>query len=63
MDSKQLTEMKMHDKIEVSSFLDVVRVPGGWIYLTWLNDHVTSSVFVPWDIELSEPVTELPRAG
>lgn len=46
---ERLMNMKVHDKIELSLFIEVTRVIGGWIYHVWDNKvgsrHLP--VFVP----------------
>lgn len=51
MDMKDLLEMKLHDEIEPWKGFRIVRVPGGWLYLTD-NEQAgghwqTSQSFVP----------------
>ena len=54
----ELYEMKLHEEISIYSGLNVMRVPGGWIYKSF-NEQVggawsESSVFVPFDNEFCE---------
>ena len=43
--------MQLHDEITIHNLLNVIRVPGGWIYqsLSNNNSQSISSVFVPYD--------------
>jgi hypothetical protein len=44
---KRIYEMKLHETEEVSDYLQIIRLPGGWIY----NFKRGSEVFVPFDDE------------
>ena len=50
---KAMYAMKMHDQIELWNGLDILRVPGGWIYITSSENgtggYDMSSCFVPYD--------------
>ena len=43
--SKNVFNMKLHEKIMIDENIGVLCVPGGWIYIFLKNN---SSVFVPW---------------
>jgi hypothetical protein len=55
-------EMKLHEEFYIDSCIRVLRVPGGWIYITKREtsfDHKSvalSSVFVPYNNEFQEGV-------
>jgi hypothetical protein len=42
----QIYKLKLHESMSLNSRIDVLRVPGGWVYKT-----MQGSVFVPWDNE------------
>lgn len=51
---KKLLAMELHEDIEISGYLNVIKVPGGWIYRFFnekegLNEQpdFQSAVFVP----------------
>lgn len=44
---QRMHEMKLHETEEVSEYVQIIRVPGGWIY----NFKRGSEVFVPLDNE------------
>lgn len=53
-----LYEMKMHDikapDVNGGMTISILRVPGGWIYTTYMKTmggYIPSSVFVPYDSE------------
>jgi len=46
-DMKDVYELEMHEAVNVSEFVQVVRVPGGWIY----NFKKGGEVFVPYNNE------------
>lgn len=47
MEDKDLYSMKLHDIISVKgTTLQILRVPGGWIYINTNTGHQT---FVPFD--------------
>lgn len=43
----RIYEMKLHETEEVSEYLQIIRVAGGWIY----NFKKGSEIFVPFDNE------------
>jgi len=43
----RIYEMKLHETEEVSEYLQIIRVAGGWIY----NFKSGSEIFVPFDNE------------
>lgn len=44
----ELYNMKLHDK-KISPEINILRVPGGWIYTIYDCEDKISSVFVPFD--------------
>ncbi len=50
---KELYDMKLHDLMKPYPWIDVTRVPGGWIYTTTFNE-ATSQCFVPFNREFDE---------
>ena len=45
----EIYNMKLHDVITIGDY-DIVRVPGGWIYVMFDKKYMQkSSVFVPYD--------------
>ena len=46
MKEKTVWDLEIHEKLKVNNTVDVLRVPGGWIY-AWYNTHV----FVPYTSE------------
>jgi hypothetical protein len=56
-DSKDLYSMKLHESISINTVLDIVRVPGGWIYRTGIdngNGYDLSQSFVPYHNEFDD---------
>jgi len=54
----ELYEMKLHDTLEPFpgqhvSIISIVRVPGGWVYNTLMNEDSNASVFVPFSNEFN----------
>lgn len=50
-------EMKLHDVLHptISANVEIIRVSGGWIYLTYSDGgSATTSVFVPYSNELED---------
>jgi hypothetical protein len=49
---KQLLNLQMHQRMDVSSYTEVMRVPGGFLYLTILHEYSKklgfASSFVPY---------------
>ena len=45
---EEIYKLKLHESVALNSFMDVIRVPGGWIYDYHVND-VYSTVFVPFN--------------
>lgn len=49
---KQLLNLQMHQRMDVSSYTEVMRVPGGFLYITILFENAkkigTASSFVPY---------------
>lgn len=43
--------LKLHEVAVINSELHVIRVPGGWIYESFINDKSISSVFIPFNNE------------
>lgn len=46
----KIYKMKLHEDMNISSTLNVVKVPGGWIYESFSEDngvYRVSSTFVP----------------
>jgi len=43
----RIYEMKLHETEEVSEYLQIIRVAGGWIY----NFKKGSEIFIPFDNE------------
>ena len=63
--NKALYDMKLHARIDLSNTLDVIRVPGGWIYRTSIENgtggYDLSTCFVPYDNGFDErTITDLP---
>lgn len=64
VDQGILYKMKLHERITLSRYLDVIRVPGGWIYESWTYESTlygnktssASSVFVPYNKEFQSNV-------
>lgn len=57
-----LYAMKLHDSVIVSSpYMQVTRVPGGWLYLALnVNDIPNAcAVFVPYDNEFQSAVSRI----
>jgi len=49
--------MKLHETVEVDTFTQILRVPGGWIYNTFTENggsYVVSSTFVRFDNEFQD---------
>ena len=52
---KSIYNMKLHETITIDTFLDILRVPGGWIYFTYHENgstgilDTTTSTFVPFN--------------
>ena len=55
---KNIYTLELHENINISSQISVMRVPGGWIYTTfrYTNDNKAHSheTFVPFDIEFMD---------
>ena len=50
----KLHEMKLHEVLHPSSCtIEIIRVPGGWIYTSYFEDS-GSTVFVPLNDEFQE---------
>lgn len=49
----KLMKMELHERLEISDGLIVVRVPGGWIYVIDETPVSICPVFVPIIYELS----------
>jgi hypothetical protein len=57
--ASDLYEMELHEiRLLVGGSIEVVRVPGGWLYntLTAETGYVVASAFVPFDNEFQSPV-------
>lgn len=56
LQQKKLYDLDLHEEIEITTELSVIRVPGGWIYseLVCGTDEMSSTlVFVPYNNEFS----------
>lgn len=56
---KTIYDLKLHESIGVDRYINVFRVPGGWIYITFNSldeDAQVSNVFVPYNEEFREPI-------
>ena len=53
MESPEIYNMKLHEEISLTNWIDILRVPGGWIYqasqLRYDGDNM--AVFVPFNNE------------
>ena len=52
---KEMMNMKLNERFAVADYTTVVRVPGGWMYLSKSGSHAdayTTSIFVPEPVEL-----------
>lgn len=60
IDPYKIYEMKLHDQINFEDkFVQVTRVPGGWLYDCYFTDNETSNaVFVPFDNEFQDVVKD-----
>ena len=47
---KTIYDLELHEDLLIHGLLNVVRVPGGWIYES-LSDGDVSAVFVPFNNE------------
>jgi len=47
---KNIHQMKLHEITELNTEISILRVPWGWIYMTYFEDGVTST-FVPFHNE------------
>ncbi len=56
--STKIYNMDLHAEITLNGGTNVLRVPGGWVYLTYNARHL-SSVFVPFNNEF-QPTTGKP---
>lgn len=62
MSDQNIFKMKLHECCQISQELDVLRVPGGWVYREYvevIGDRydfmkLASSTFVPLSIEFKE---------
>jgi hypothetical protein len=45
-ESNEILTMRLHQGIRVDAFLQILRVPGGWVYTT-TTTGIPTSVFVP----------------
>jgi len=50
---KTIHDLKLHERIQISCGLCIMRVPGGWIYKYCVHSYGISCVFVPWSSEFS----------
>lgn len=50
----EIYAMELHDEIEITPMLDVIRVPGGWIYVFYTAEDDLSHIFVPFNNEFME---------
>ena len=47
--SKDIYSLKLHEHVDVDTQLNVLRVPGGWIYkFTNYNSKLITTSFVPY---------------
>lgn len=59
IDQHEIYTMKLHSTVSVSKYLDVLRVPGGWIYHWKIPfGHNNPQVFVPFNNEFMEEVND-----
>jgi hypothetical protein len=49
---KNIHGMELHERIYLNVALNVLRVPGGWIYC-WFDNNLYHSMFVPYNNEFS----------
>ncbi|MFB3057408.1 MAG: hypothetical protein ACE1ZQ_09645 [Ignavibacteriaceae bacterium] len=54
MESKELYALKLHQPYTVSDYLQVIRVPGGWIY----NFKKGGEIFIPFNNEYQKLTDE-----
>ena len=54
MEQTDIYKMKLGDLIGIRNDVNVLRVPGGWIYIFYEQEF---SSFVPFDNEFIEPCT------
>jgi len=52
-DKKSIYTLGLHEGIMVSSYIECIRVAGGWLYVTYedVGGNIMSSVFVPFSRE------------
>ena len=50
---KTIYDLELHEDILIHNLLNVVRVPGGWMYEN-IRDERLSSVFVPFNNEFQK---------
>lgn len=50
---KSIYDLKLHESVRLPMGMDILRVPGGWIYNVWDNekDLALSGTFVPYSDE------------
>ena len=55
MSDQQIFTMNLHDELELWHGLEVLRVPGGWVYKSWTENATggidMSTTFVPYHTE------------
>ena len=59
---KTIHDLGLHEIHEFSSngSIEAMRVPGGWIYYTYLNGRRHTGVFVPYSEEFKTSTAYLP---
>lgn len=50
MENKNVYKMKLHENIAINTLIQVLRVPGGWVYTIRRNGEI-GCVFVPFNNE------------
>lgn len=56
---KTIYDMRLHETLSLSRYLEVTRVPGGWVYELYDPcSEATTAVFVPFDNEFQEVKNE-----
>lgn len=61
MDDKTIYDLELHEGLNLDSGINVMRVPGGWIYDGWdmEKDRSKTGLFVPFNNEFqTEPWTK-----
>lgn len=55
MEQTDIYKMELGELISISTRINVLRVPGGWLYI--INWEFGTSTFVPFNKEFIEPCT------